>query len=726
MTQKESLASIELRVQQAPFGKNKGCLRANMHPSDRMRLQLNDGAFLLLTGTGRTSVQLADAGAEVAEGVLLLPAQACVNAGVGPGDNVRIAAAAVSPAISVTLARIEDSATDRGRQQGWLARIFRRAASAPEQMAKESLAGMVVMQGDEIHAEQAGINLRYRVVQTVPEAPVLINSATQIQQTPSRPAEGVAASYDEVGGLGHEVARVREMVELPMRHPEIFAHLGITPPRGLLLYGPPGCGKTLIARAVARDSGAHFIHVNGPEIIQKHYGESEELLRNLFAEAQRHESSILFFDEIDAIAPNRETVLGDVEKRVVAQLLALMDGLENRGQIIVLAATNLPNNVDPALRRPGRFDREIAINAPNKNGRLEILRIHSRIMPLAHDVDLGEIAAKTHGFLGADLAALCREAAMQCARDLKRNTELDAHTIEALKVSRRHFEQALAEFDLSTTRQVNTEIAEARWQHVGGHSRAKQMLRESVEWPLQYPERFAAAGAVPARGILLTGAPGTGKTLLARAIATESGVNFISVKGPELLSKWVGDSERSIREVFRKARQSAPAILFFDEIDAIAPKRGSEAGASNISDRMVGQLLLELDGLENAPGVVVLAATNRPELLDAALLRPGRFDLSIPLESPEEQDRLEILQIHTALMPLSDAVSLADLAKATVGMSGAELQALCRRAVMAAIAESIAQEPTRNFAPIQVLPKHFAQACSEVTDGQKKPALLVE
>jgi transitional endoplasmic reticulum ATPase len=505
------------------------------------------------------------------------------------------------------------------------------------------------------------------------------------------------------------------MIEIPLRHPELFERLGIDPPRGILMHGPPGSGKTLIAKAVAHECGVHFISVNGPEIIQGGYGESEGEIRRIFTEAQQHPAAIIFFDEIDALAPKRESVLGDVEKRVVAQLLSAMDGLRARGKVIVIAATNLPNAVDPALRRPGRFDREIELSAPDKVGRLEILRVHTRQMPLAADVDLERVAAMTHGYLGADIAALCREAAMLRARDAlqvhARPDDVVSDTdLDKLQIADSHFQRAFGEVELSTTRQVFTELPDARWSDVGGLQDIQAVLRETVEWPLKYADRFDYVNTAPPKGILLTGRPGTGKTLLAKALARESGVNFISVKGPELLSKWVGESEHGLREVFKKARQAAPCIVFFDELDAIVPARGTGAAAANVSERMVGQFLLEMDGIEALRNVVVLGATNRPDLIDSALLRPGRFDLLIEVPMPDEAARLAILETLCRGRPLGSGVSLARVASISAGMSGAQLEALCRRAAILAIGESIANEPAKPFSPFKVERRHFEEA----------------
>jgi len=524
-------------------------------------------------------------------------------------------------------------------------------------------------------------------------------------------------TYNDIGGLSREISRVREMIELPLRHPELFRKLGVEPPKGILLHGPPGCGKTMIARAVAHEAGVPFLSVNGPEIIQQHYGESEAHLRKIFEAAQQHPAAIIFLDEIDAVAPARDVVLGDVEKRVVAQLLALMDGLHGRGHVIVIAATNLPNAIDSALRRPGRFDREIEINPPDKHGRLEILKIHTHAMPLARDVDLERIAAATHGFLGADLAALCREAAMLCAQEAIPRTVADGPLPQSLLssviVSMTHFERARGEIDLSTTRQVFSEAPDVTLADVGGLEDVKALLREAVEWPLKYADRFAHARSAAPKGILLTGAPGTGKSFLAKAIAGESGVNFISVKGPELLSKWVGDSEKGVRDVFKKARQASPAILFFDEVDTILPKRGQGSNAGNISERMVGQFLLELDNIDQLTQLVVLCATNRPDLIDPALIRPGRLDLVIELPLPDKEARRAILGIQLKGKPVDADVSADWLAAQTEGMNGAELGALSQRAAMLAIRESIARDPSAKFQSFTIGQAHFSAALAE-------------
>jgi transitional endoplasmic reticulum ATPase len=533
-------------------------------------------------------------------------------------------------------------------------------------------------------------------------------------------------SYEEIGGLKRELHRIREIVELPLRYPEVFERLGIDPPKGVLLHGPPGCGKTLIARAVAHETDAKFFAINGPEIIHKFYGESEAHLRKIFDEAAKQAPSIIFIDEIDAIAPQRERVVGDVEKRVVAQLLGLLDGLDRRHNVIVLAATNLPNALDPALRRPGRFDREIAISIPDRDGRREILEIHSRGMPLAADVDIPHIAAITHGFVGADLEALCREAAMLCLRRLLPAIDFSSgqvpyETLRALEVRMADFEAALCEVEPSAIREVFVEVPDVGWDDVGGLTEVKDRLVESVEWPLKHSDLFNRVGVRPPKGILLTGPPGCGKTLLAKAVASQTQVNFISVKGPSLLSKWVGESERGVREVFRKAKQAAPCIVFFDEIDTLVPTRGS-GGDSQVTERVIGQFLAEVDGVEELNGVLILGATNRPDILDPAILRPGRFDLRLEIPLPDLAGRRDIFQIGLRGKPLAEDVSVDSLAQKTEGFNGAEIQAICTRAAWAAIREALGHHPQNGKEPteIRLTAKHLDAAFDEMNESSRR------
>jgi len=508
--------------------------------------------------------------------------------------------------------------------------------------------------------------------------------------------QGRVLSYEDIGGLKPQLQRIREMIELPLRYPEVFKRLGIDAPKGVLLHGPPGCGKTLIARAIAHETEANFFSVNGPEVIHKFYGESEAHLRKIFEDATLKGPSIVFLDEIDAIAPRREKVVGDVEKRVVAQLLALMDGLTKRQNVIVIAATNIPNALDPAMRRPGRFDREISIPIPDRNGRLEVLEIHSRGMPLAQDVDMTHLADITHGFVGADLEALCREAAMVCLRGIMPDidfalTQIPYEQLAKLEVHMDDFLASLREVEPSAIREVFVEVPDVRWQDVGGLEEIKAHLIEAVQWPLKYPHLFEEAGIKPTKGILISGPPGCGKTLLAKAIANESGVNFISVKGPALLSKYVGESERGVREVFRKARQAAPCIIFFDEIDALVPVRSGSSSDSHVAERVLSQFLTEVDGIEELKGVLVLGATNRLDILDPAVLRPGRFDEVVEIPIPNEEDRKEIFEIHLRNKPLSPRIVLDDLVSKTEGFSGADIAGACHKAALTALRRVVEQ-----------------------------------
>ncbi|MEM1521028.1 MAG: CDC48 family AAA ATPase, partial [Candidatus Korarchaeum sp.] len=524
-------------------------------------------------------------------------------------------------------------------------------------------------------------------------------------------------TYEDIGGLREEIQRIREMVELPLRHPELFRHLGIDPPKGVLLFGPPGTGKTLLAKAVANESNAHFISISGPEIMSKYYGESEKRLREIFEEAEKNAPSIIFIDELDSIAPNRNEVTGEVERRVVAQLLALMDGLKGRGEVIVIGATNRPEAIDPALRRPGRFDREIEIGVPDREGRKEILLIHTRNMPLADDVDLDKLADITHGFVGADLAALVREAAMAALRRVLPKIDLDAESIplevlEELKVTNDDFLEALKLVQPSALREISIEIPNVTWEDVGGLEDVKRELREIVELPLKNPDSFRRMGIEPPRGVLLYGPPGCGKTLVAKAVANESEANFISVKGPELLSKWVGESEKAVRMIFRKARQVAPAIIFIDEIDSLFPRRGIHAD-SGVSERVVSQMLTEIDGIQPLRDVVVIGATNRPDLIDPAILRPGRLERLVYVGPPDAQSRYQILRVLTKRVPLARDVDLRRIALMTERYSGADLAALVREAAMAALREDLGAD--------KVEARHFEIAMSRV-----KPSLTDE
>ena len=627
--------------------------------------------------------------------------------GVGIGDIVTISKAqSVSPGERVVLAPTEDFIPHD--YTGYIAEHIR-----SEMLNKPLARGEVILVP--IYAGA----LRLAVISTSPSTAIYITERTEIIIKPE-PVKEIAeriprVTWEDIGDLEEAKARLREIVELPMRHPEIFRHLGIEPPKGVLLYGPPGVGKTLLAKALANEVGAYFIAINGPEIMSKFYGESEQRLREIFEEARKNAPAIIFIDEIDAIAPKREEVVGEVEKRVVAQLLTLMDGLTERGRVVVIGATNRPDALDPALRRPGRFDREIEIPPPDRKARREILTVHTRNVPLDDDVNLDKIAEMTHGYTGADIAALVKEAAMNALRRFLSEKNIDlskpipSEVLRTLKVNMKDFIQAMNMVHPSLLREVFVEVPEVRWSDIGGLDDVKQQLREAVEWPLRHQDIFEKMGIRPPKGILLYGPPGVGKTLLAKAAATESGANFIAVNGPEILSKWVGESERAIREIFRKARTVAPAIIFLDEIDSIAPARGSRTD-SGVTDRIVNQLLTEMDGIKPLRGVVVIAATNRPDLIDQALLRPGRFDRVIKVPPPDRRARLEILRIHTRRVPLAPDVDLEKLADMTNGYTGADLEALVREAVMLALREKLEAR--------EVIMKYFLEALKIV-----KPSL---
>jgi len=634
--------------------------------------------------------------------------------GVGINEYVRIRLARIEPATRVVLAPL---ATDIYASFGLII--------DPYYVKRQLPPYTPVSRGDIIAIPIPGSELKMVVVNTQPTPNVYITDGTEIviEEEPVKEeaiARGVPrVTWEDIGDLEEVKERIREIVELPLRHPELFNRLGIEPPKGILLYGPPGTGKTLLAKALANEIGAYFTAINGPEIMSKFYGESEERLREVFREAEQKAPAIIFIDEIDSIAPKREEVTGEVEKRVVAQLLALMDGLKERGRVIVIGATNRPDALDPALRRPGRFDREIEIPPPDKRARREILAVHTRNVPLAEDVNLDNIAEITHGYTGADLAALVKEAALAALRrfikeeDIDLNQPIPASKLEKLKVTMSDFLSALKVIQPTLIREVFVEVPEVRWDDIGGLEDVKQQLREAVEWPLKYPEVISKMGIEPPKGILLYGPPGTGKTLLAKAVATESGANFIAIRGPEILSKWVGESEKAIREVFRKARLYAPAVIFMDEIDAIAPARSFVHDSSGVSDRVVSQLVTEMDGIERLENVVVIAATNRPDILDPALLRPGRFDKLIYVPPPDLPSRLEIFKIHTRNMPLAEDVDLYDLARRTENYSGADIEAVVREAALVAIREDPLAE--------KIYMRHFNEALNKV-----KPSITQE
>jgi len=691
----------QLRVAEA-YHKDAGKGIARIGSSAMARLGLENGGVVEIRGKDKVYAIVWPGNPEDPQDFIRIDGNTRANLGVGIDNKVQVSRAQARPARKIVLAPTRQIRLMGGPQ--YLLRM---------------LEGRAVVKGEMLRVEMINNSLNLAVVSTLPVGPVLVTHETIISIT-RETLEELALhvrdiSYEDIGGLSREIREIREIIEVPLRHPELFSKLGINPPRGVLLHGPPGTGKTLIARAVASETDANFVSISGPEIVSKFYGESEQRLRQIFEEAQKGAPSIIFIDEIDSIAPKREEVSGDMERRVVAQLLALMDGLSSRGEVIVIAATNRPNALDPAIRRGGRFDREIEIGIPSKNGRLEILYVHTRGMPLDENLDLKEIADATHGFVGADLYALCKEAAMRTLEralpDLDVKEDIPTEVLENLKVTKEDFRAALKRIEPSAMREVFVEVAEVHWDEVGGLDEAKQSLIESVEWPLRYPEAFECVGVRPPRGLLLYGLPGTGKTLLVRALATESKVNFISVKGPELLSKWVGESERAVREVFRKARQAAPALVFFDEIDSVVPARGSGT-ETHVTERVVSQFLTELDGLVELKDVIVVAATNRPDLLDRSLLRPGRFDRLIYIPMPDKVARQKILEIHLSKMA-APGVSPEWLAGQTEDYSGADLEMLCREAGMLALRQHIRPGMSKEeliIDEITVTKEHFQEA----------------
>ena len=679
---KSDESTLKLRVTEA-LSKDVGRSFARMGPEDLARLNAAIGDIVEISGKRKTVAKAMPAYQELrSQSRIQLDGLTRENAGSGLDEFVGVRKINVRPAERIVLAPVNMTPAERDLKY-----------------IGSLLDGLPAVEGDCVRANLFGSrSANFRVETITPKGPVIINPTTQLVIGKVREEEaGRKLSYEDVGGLKPQLQRIREMIELPLRYPEVFEKLGIDAPKGVLLYGPPGCGKTLIARAIAHETEANFFSVSGPEIIHKFYGESEAHLRRIFEEATRKGPSIVFLDEIDAIAPRRDQVVGEVEKRVVAQLLALMDGLNKRQNVIVIAATNIPNVLDPALRRPGRFDREISIPIPDRNGRQEILEIHSRGMPLAQDVDMPRLAEITHGFVGADLEAFCREAAMICLRKVMVDIDFSQagipyEQLAKLEVHMNDFLSALQEVEPSAIREVFVEVPNVRWQDVGGLTPVKGHLMEAVEWPLKYAALFGKAGINPAKGILLSGPPGCGKTLSAKALATESGVNFISVKGPSLLSKYVGESERGIREIFRKARQAAPCIIFFDEIDSLIPKRSDASADSHVAERVLSQFLAELDGIEELKGILVLGATNRLDMLDEAVLRPGRFDEIVKIPLPVETDRRQIFAIHLRNKPLAPGISPAVLASLTDGWSGAEIASACRKAALKAVRRVVEAE----------------------------------
>ncbi len=682
------------------------------------RLGVKEGEIVELQGKDKTgAIAVRAYPADIGLNIIRMDGLTRKNAGIGVGENVRIKRVVEKEAKRVVLAPVREGLIMQASPEIFKKNLFMRPVSkgdiiAPFPVVRQRRG----FEGDIFRDifESFGLGdvtftpigeTRFVVVDTNPTGIVKITDLTDLEINPqavSIEKRAIPAiTYEDIGGLAPAIEKIREMVELPLRHPELFTRLGIEPPKGVLLYGPPGTGKTLLAKAVANESGANFISISGPEVMSKWYGESEKRIREIFTNAEKNAPSIIFIDEIDSIAPKREEVTGEVERRVVSQILSMMDGLKSRGKVIVIAATNRQNALDPALRRPGRFDREIEIGVPDTKGRLETLQIHTRNMPLKN-VDIKWLANVTHGFVGADLEALAKEAAMSALRRAlpgitwKKIKELPPETLEKLKVTKEDFKTALKMVEPSAMREVMIEIPTVNWSDIGGLEEAKNTLKEIVQWPLKHPDAFKRMGIKPPSGVLLYGPPGSGKTLLAKAVANESGANFISIRGPEVFTMWVGESERKVREIFRRAKQVAPAIIFFDEIDALAPRRGMEAG-TRVTETVVSQILTEMSGLEELHNVVVIAATNRPDILDSALLRPGRFDRQMMVPAPDVKSREEIFNIYTKNMPMEKGIDLKRMARETDGYTGADIESICREAALNALRKDMkAKTVSRN------------------------------
>ena len=739
MTKKQ----IQLKVVEAQQDDvYKGIARLDHELMKELGIQRGD--VILIKGN-RETVAIADRAypADVGEGIIRIDGILRRNAKTGLGDVVNVSKVEVREAKKVMIAPAQKGIMVQGDPES-----LRRGLLGRTTMKGDIVVLGGVQRRQDLLSEEFGdfndvfggmlgnlgfgnlgggvAQIKFLVVSTNPGQPVIITENTEVVLNPKAveiSEDSVPEiNYEDIGGLSEEIKKIREMVELPIKHPEIFQKLGIAPPKGVLLHGPPGTGKTLLAKAVANESEAHFILLNGPEIMSKFYGESEKKIRDIFEEAEKNAPSIIFIDEIDAIAPKREDVSGEVERRVVSQILTMMDGLKSRGNVVVIGATNRINALDPALRRPGRFDREIIINVPDKEGRLAVLKIHTRGMPLTKSVNLNEISSVTHGFVGADLEALSKEAAMSVLRRFLPQLKLDSEEqippeiLSKLVVNKEDFTDALRVVRPSAMREVLVETPNVDWNSVGGLDNVKGELKEAVEWPMKYPDSFKRMGIRPSRGILLYGPPGTGKTLLAKAVAKESEANFIQVKGPSLLSMWVGKSEEGMRKIFERARQVAPCVVFFDEIDSLAGRRGAETG-TRVTERVLNQMLAEMDGLEEINDILIIGATNRPDMLDPALLRPGRFDRILLVNAPEEEGRKMILDIHTKKMPLAKNVRINEIAKKTIGYTGADLEGLVREAGMLALRENIDSK--------EVKKKHFDEALKKIKPSVNKSTIEV-
>jgi transitional endoplasmic reticulum ATPase len=713
------MEKINLKINEIPQ-QHVGKGRAIIDPKIIEDQKWNTGQILELTYNKKTHVKLwPGTPEEYGTGIIKIDGITRLNIGAGIGDKISIKSVESSNAEQITLSPTEKLPIDEEQLHDVMITNFQ---------------NHVFTIHDSIQLPtQMGGKIQFIVTNTKPSKPVIVTENTVFKlgsMTKMVDTSIPRITYDELGGLKNEVKKIREMVELPMRHPELFDKIGVEAPKGVLLYGPPGTGKTLLAKAVAGETNANFVSLSGPEIMAKHYGESEERLREIFTQAEENSPSIIFIDEIDSIAPKRDEVSGELEKRIVSQLLTLMDGMKSRGKVVVIAATNRPDSIDPALRRPGRFDREIEIGIPDDEGRFDILSIHTRGMPIDDKVDLKQISKTTHGFVGADLEVLAKEAAMRSLRRILADEEIDldedkisSEILQKIRITNEDFRDALKEVSPSALREVQVQIPDVSWDDVGGLDALKEELQEAIEWPIKHKEAFDYIDVESPKGILLHGPPGTGKTLIAKALAKMTESNFISIKGPELLSKWVGESEKGVREIFRKARQAAPCIIFLDEVDALVPRRGSSDSGSHVTESVVSQILTEIDGLEELHNVLIIGATNRLDIVDEALLRPGRFDRIIEVPNPDTKGRQQIFEIHTKKKPLANDVKIEKLVELTVGFSGAEIGAVANRAAMAALKRYVSGN-SQNIKEIKISQQDLIDAVDKVKPRKKEVPLL--
>jgi len=702
---------IILKIEESPQ-QHIGRGRAIVDPKIIEDQKWNTGQILELTYNKKTHVKLwPGAPEEYGSGIIKIDGMTRQNIGAGIGDKISLKTVEVVNAEQIVLSPTEKIAAE-GLQEYMIYNYLNHVFTTGDSVSLNT---------------QMGGRVQFIVTSTKPSKPVLVTENTVFKlgaMTKAVDASVPRITYDELGGLKNEVQKIREMVELPMRHPELFDKIGVEAPKGVLLYGPPGTGKTLLAKAVAGETNAHFISLSGPEIMGKHYGESEEKIREIFTQAEENAPSIIFIDEIDSIAPKRDEVSGELEKRIVSQLLTLMDGMKSRGKVVVIAATNRPDSIDPALRRPGRFDREIEIGIPDDEGRFDILSIHTRGMPIDEKVDLEQISKTTHGFVGADLEVLSKEAAMRSLRRILPEIDLDEEKISSeilqkIQITSEDFRDALKEVRPSALREVQVQIPNVSWDDVGGLDELKEELKEAVEWPIKYKDAYDYVDVESPKGILLHGPPGTGKTLIAKALAKMTESNFISIKGPELLSKWVGESEKGVREIFRKARQAAPCIIFLDEVDALVPRRGSGGSDSHVTENVVSQILTEIDGLEELNNVLIIGATNRLDIVDEALLRPGRFDRIIKVPNPDEKGRQHIFEIHTKNKPLASDVKISEIVKLTDNFSGAEIAAVANRAAITALKRYVGGK-SENIKEIKITQQDLIDAVDKVKPQKKE------